>query len=64
MGQEIAATPDGFLMVSLEGIPQRILWFTSLRTGWKLVFLVPETLLAEPVYVLGINFSEFLPSGR
>ena len=55
MGQEIAATPDGFLMVSLEGIPQRILWFTSLRTGWKLVFLVPETLLAEPVYVLGIQ---------
>ncbi len=55
MGQEIAATPDGFLMVTLEGIPQRILWFTSLRTGWKLVFLVPETLLAEPVYVLGIQ---------
>lgn len=63
MGREISASPDGFQMAWIDNIPQRILWYTSTRTGWKLVFVVPETLLAAPVNVLALQLLAVFAAG-
>jgi hypothetical protein len=63
MGPEILASPDGLLMEMIDNIPQRILWYTSIRTGWKLVFIVPETLLAAPVNVLALQLLAVFAAG-
>lgn len=63
MGKDILASPDGFQMRTIDNAPHRILWYTSIRTGWKLVFIVPETLLAAPVTLLALQLLAVFAAG-
>ena len=63
MGRDILGSPDGFQMEKVDGVPRRILWYTSIRTGWKLVFIVPETLLSAPVNLLALQLLAVFAAG-
>lgn len=55
LGEYVAAKPEGYEIANFEGQSYRITWTTSPKWGWKLVLMVPETVINEPVRILGLE---------
>lgn len=54
-GEKIAAKSQGYEVVDYEGQAHRITWTLSPIWGWKLVLIVPESVLNQPITFLGLQ---------
>lgn len=48
-GAEIASRAEGFATFTVDGRAMRAYWATAPATQWKLVLIVPESIVLEPV---------------
>jgi PAS domain S-box-containing protein len=54
-GQSIAAKPEGFALITMDGEPRLVYWATAPLTGWKIVFNISEAAVLGPVRQLTIH---------
>lgn len=54
LGDRVADKREGYEVIWMEGERYRISWATSSDLGWKLVLVVPESVLNEPIRNLGL----------
>ncbi len=60
-GKQIAEKSQGYEVVDFDGQAHRITWTLSPIWGWKLVLIVPESVLNQPIRFLGLQlFCVFL----
>jgi len=48
-GELIAAKPEGFALIMMDGEHRRVYWATAPLTGWKIVLNIDEAALLRPV---------------
>ena len=54
-GQFVAATPEGFAAITIDGERRRLYWATSPLSGWKIVLNIPEDEILIPVRELTVR---------
>ena len=54
-GDQVAAKPEGFAVISMNGEPRRLCWATSPLTGWKIVLNSSEDEVLTPVRQLTLR---------
>ena len=54
-GESVAAKPEGFAAVRMDGERRRLYWATSPLSGWKIVLNIPEDEILVPVQQLTLR---------
>jgi two-component system sensor histidine kinase/response regulator len=54
-GDKIAAAPEGFKEIMMDGENRRVYWATSPLTGWKVVLNISENAILVPVRQLALR---------
>ncbi|HEX5398931.1 MAG TPA: PAS domain S-box protein, partial [Verrucomicrobiae bacterium] len=54
-GEAVAAKPEGFSDITMDGQPRRIYWATSPLSGWKIVLNIPADEILAPVQQLTLR---------
>ena len=54
-GQFVAAKPEGFAAITMDGLRRRLYWATSPVSGWKVVLNIPEDEILNPVRQLTLR---------
>jgi two-component system sensor histidine kinase/response regulator len=54
-GQFVAAKPEGFAAITMDGLRRRLYWATSPVSGWKVVLNIPEDEILNPVRELALR---------